>query len=213
MDFGLSGTRDVNTTSINCVCIANPKCQSSAAIYDQKFVPNSSYDPNHISLIPGLIEGCFAFDSLLLSTLECFYSDSFCYRLVISKVIEAIIIAQTYAPSYAMRPLIYDPTSRYPRNSSIETILQNLMIEQWDSSNSYKDYYGSCLPTYCIYSQVTAQKTPLRIILDLTSLIGGLTLLLRNIVPYLVQFIRRCFRSKGQRQVKEDKQQQQQGNT
>ncbi|CAF4079112.1 unnamed protein product, partial [Adineta steineri] len=156
-----------------------------------------------------LLEGCFVFDSLLSSTLECFYSDSFCYRLLMSKVIYAVLGQGDYYPWYAIRPLVYDPTSRYLPNTSIKTILQNLMIEQWNPHNSYEYYYGSCLPTYCIYSQVTNQKTLVRIVLSLISLIGGLTLALRIIVPHLVKFIRRCFRSKRQQQqVEEDEQQQ-----
>ncbi|CAF1423886.1 unnamed protein product [Adineta steineri] len=209
VDFNISGTRDINTRSINCVCIANPNCNSPAAMYDGNVVCNSSYDRCNITLITGLIEGCFVFDSLLLSTLECFYSDSFCYRLLMSKVIYAVLGRGDYYPWYAIRPLVYDPTSRYPLNSSIKTILQNLMIEQWNPHNSYEDYYLSCLPTYCIYSQVTNQKIFLKIILSLISLIGGLTLVLRIIVPHIVKFIRRCFRkNRQQQQVEEDEQQQ-----
>ncbi|CAF1387351.1 unnamed protein product [Adineta steineri] len=211
VDFNLSGTHDINTTSINCVCIANPNCNSPAVMYDENVDCNSSYDRYNITIITGLIEGCFVFDSLLSSTLECFYSDSFCYRLLMSKVIYAVLGRGDYYPWYAIRPLVYDPTSRYPSNSSIKTILQNLMIEQWNPHNSYEDYYRWCLPTYCIYSQVTNQKTLLKIILSLISLIGGLTLVLRIIVPHLVKFTRRCFRKnrQQQQQVEEDEQQQQ----
>ncbi|CAF4013013.1 unnamed protein product [Adineta steineri] len=210
VDFNLSGTHDINTRSINCVCIANPSCNSPAAMYDENDHYNSSHNRYNITLITGLIEGCFVFDSLLLSTLECFYSDSFCYRLLMSKVIYAVLGRGDYYPWYAIRPLVYDPTSRYPSNSSIKTILQNLMIEQWNPHNSYEDYYRACLPTYCIYSQVTNQKTLLKIILSLISLIGGLTLVLRIIVPHLVKFTRRCFRKnrQQQQQVEEDEQQQ-----
>ncbi|CAF1437934.1 unnamed protein product [Adineta steineri] len=208
VDFGLSGTHDINTKLINCVCMADPNCNSPAAMYDEKLHYNLSSDRNHILLASGLIEGCFVFDSLLLSSLECFYSNSFCYRLLMSTAIDAVLGRDDYYPWYAIRPLVYDSTSCYPPTSSIKTILQNSMIEQWNPNNSYEDYYRWCLPTYCIYSQVTNQKTFLKIILSLITLIGGLTLVLRIIVPHLVKFIRRCFRKNRQQQIEEDEQQQ-----
>ncbi|CAF1423892.1 unnamed protein product [Adineta steineri] len=201
INFDLSGTHDIYTRFINCICIENPNCQSSAAIYDR----------TSFTLISGMKEACFVFDALLLSTLECFYSNSFCYRVLVAEVIGSILTRMNTVPWYAIRPLIYDSvTSSYPPNSSIETILQNLMIEEWNSSYSYEAYYQSCLPTYCIYSEETNKRTLLTIILSLISLIGGLTLVLSIIVPHLVRFIpKRCRsnRQQEQQQVEEDEQQ------
>ncbi|CAF4220004.1 unnamed protein product, partial [Adineta steineri] len=179
INFDLSGTHDIYTGFINCICIENPNCQSSAVIINQSSNCQSSaaiYDQNCSTLISGMKEACFIFDALLLSTLECFYSNSFCYRALVAEVIGSVLTRMNSVPWYAIRPLIYDSvTSSYPPNSSIETILQNLMIEEWNSSYSYEAYYQSCLPTYCIYSEETNKRTLLTIILSLISLIGGLT--------------------------------------
>ncbi|CAF4210813.1 unnamed protein product, partial [Adineta steineri] len=86
-------------------------------------------------------------------------------------------------------PLINDPTrSRFPPNTLVSTIFKEMMVEQWNVSSSYKDFYESCAPIYCTYSEKIRTKTISGIILTLMSVIGGLVVSLRLITPYLVRF-------------------------
>ncbi|CAF1242625.1 unnamed protein product [Adineta steineri] len=86
-------------------------------------------------------------------------------------------------------PLINDPTrSRFPPNTLVSTIFKEMMVEEWNVSSSYKDFYESCAPIYCTYSEKMRTNTIVGIILTLMSVIGGLIVSLRLITPYLVQF-------------------------
>lgn len=101
-----------------------------------------------------------------------------------------IVLSGINVPWFEIRPLVYDPKSNhFPPNTTIELLIKNLMIEQWNPSYSYKQFYESCAPNYCTYSQRIRTKTSLGIIITLVSMIGGLTVSLRLITPFLVKFI------------------------
>ncbi|CAF0998896.1 unnamed protein product [Adineta steineri] len=86
-------------------------------------------------------------------------------------------------------PLINDPTrSRFPPNTLVSTIFKEMMVEQWNASWPYKNFYESCAPIHCTYSEKIRTKTISEIIITLMSVIGGLIVSLRLITPYLVQF-------------------------
>ncbi|CAF1633602.1 unnamed protein product, partial [Adineta steineri] len=81
-------------------------------------------------------------------------------------------------------PLINDPTrSRFPPNTSVSTIVEEMMMEQWNVFLSYKDFYESCAPIYCTYSEKIRKKTIAGIIITMMSVIGGLVVSLRLITP------------------------------
>lgn len=95
-----------------------------------------------------------------------------------------------YPPWSNVHPLVYDPTlTRFHRNTPISMIVKEIMIEKWNPSYSYESFYHSCSPTYCIYRQRIHTKNTIGIVLTLISTIGGLTLSLRLITPYLVGFV------------------------
>lgn len=81
--------------------------------------------------MPGWIQSCLSIDSLLLSTLECFYEDSTCFPILIDFIYPVSfygILPNSLSP---LVPLVYDPSvSRFPSNTSISTIAEELMIEQ-----------------------------------------------------------------------------------
>jgi hypothetical protein len=107
-----------------------------------------------------------------------------------------------------VRPLVYDPISnRFPPNTSIGTIVKEMMIEKWNPSSSYNRYYESCAPSYCTYSNTIPAKTNFEIIVSLISIIGGLSSPLSLITPYLVKFVYRLLKSMCKRQQQEEEQQ------
>ncbi|CAF0815388.1 unnamed protein product [Adineta steineri] len=81
-------------------------------------------------------------------------------------------------------PLINDLTrSRFPPNTLVSTIFKEMMVEQWNASWPYKNFYESCAPIHCTYSEKIRAKTIAGIILTLISVIGGLVVSLRLITP------------------------------
>jgi len=115
---------------------------------------------------------------------------------------------QTVNPSwFDVRPLVSNPQlTRFFPNTSMGDILKNIMIEKWNPSFSYKQFYEACAPSYCTYSQKIHTKTFFEVIIAMMSIIAGLTVSLRLITPYLVKFIFSVTKRRQQQQ------QQQQGN-
>jgi hypothetical protein len=205
----LTGTRDINSTLVNCICATNPNCQSSVAIYDidhswsdYNFVFNIAY------IVPGSIAGCSSFDSLLLSTLQCFHSDSDCFSVLMNYIQKTYLNNVEYPSWFDVNPLVYDPTlTRFPPNTSISMIVKDIMIERWNSSFSYDRFFERCAPSYCTYSERIRVKTIVGVILILISMIGSLTVSLRLITSQLVKYVYRLMEMIRKRQ-----QEQQRGN-
>ena len=191
----------MNSTNVNCICATNPHCQNPIAIYDVDTKLDGSYTFHIAYTVPGFIQGCFAIDSLLLSTLECFYSNSNCSLIIKNYIRDAYIQTTAYPLSFDIRSLIYDPTvNRFAPNISIEMIVKHMMIERWNISISYDNYYEICAPNYCTYSYSIRTKSAIGVMITLLSMLGGLIVSLRLITPQLVEFVFRLFKFNNNRQ-------------
>jgi len=81
-------------------------------------------------------------------------------------------------------------SSRFVENSTIEELVNQLMVEEWNSSRMYDNYYNECQPSQCTYTH-QKKNSIIYIVTTLVGLIGGLITVLKLIVPRLVAFIRR----------------------
>ncbi len=70
-------------------------------------------------------------------------------------------------------------------NTTIAELLGQLFIESWSSNLSYTSYFTKCQPAFCSYV-VNTQKSALEIVTTITGLIGGLSIVLRLVIPYAV---------------------------
>jgi hypothetical protein len=133
----------------------NPMVQTKALIYDgcrcnsssACSIPSSNIiDPlsgESLFNVPGFRTGCYLVESLLQSTLECFFSQDCINKL------------QSYMTiSLSMRAIALNASisSRYSINSTIGELVDNLMIERWYSLRKYDSYYNECQPTGCSYT-------------------------------------------------------------
>jgi len=179
--------------TVTCVCSSILKCQIPSAIFDIDFtlgtVMTTNYDVSYI--VPGALSGCSESDSLFLSTLECFYSDSPCFSILLNYIKEVYFWNVQSLDGFNIQPLKENNTifTRFDRNSSISTIVKGIMIEQWNPSYYYETFYHLCSPSYCIYSRKMYSNNILTLIVLLLSMIGGLTISLRLITPHLVTII------------------------
>ena len=152
-------------------------------------------------VIPGAVVACSEIDSLLLSTLECFYSDSVCYPTAKSYLRQAYMwntnLPQQLPKVFGnksiwldAKPLVYNSSlTTFDRNSSISTIIKNLLIEKWNPTYAYDDFYQLCSPSSCIYQERIHTNNVIGIVVILISMIGGLMISTHFITPYLVMFI------------------------
>ncbi|UJR19296.1 hypothetical protein I4U23_022425 [Adineta vaga] len=188
--FILYGIQDINTGLTKCICAIDPYCQRPVVLTDAAAINQKNNNSNFIHNIPGWIQGCLATDSVLFSTFSCLYIDSDCFSLFLSYVrknnydVLALPLSST-----SLQPLVYDPTmSHYPPNTLISTIIQEIMLEKWNPISSYKQFYDSCAPIYCSYSENIRKQTFLGLITIFVSMIGGIVVSLRLITPHLVKF-------------------------
>ena len=78
----LDGSADDGLTNPGCICATDPDCQQPLPFYEYHwFYSNIYVVPAYTA--PGLVLGCSTVDSLLSSTLECFYSDSDCFSMLL----------------------------------------------------------------------------------------------------------------------------------
>ena len=202
------GTRDINSTAINCICATNPHCQSLVGIYNNDQFIDSPKKPDLAYIVPGLIAGCFAIDSLMFSTFECFYSNSNCISIISSYIEQPYHQSTDYPQPIDVQPLVYDSqASRFNPKTPIVSIVRDIMIEKWNPSISYHHYYDICAPNYCSYSRTLRANTSVGIITLLLSTIGGLCASLRMITPYIFQTSHRLIRWMSQRGNRGEQQQ------
>ena len=135
-----------------CVCGTNLSCQTSAAIYETKMV-NNEWNTVVSLAIPGLIRKCYSFDSFLFSTLECFFSNSSCFPILMFYLEKSFFYYDSDVLWIAMKPLVHTPTkNHFGPNTLLLTIVKELMIEQWNLNISFDHYYEACIPNSCSYS-------------------------------------------------------------
>ena len=157
-----------------CLCAFSAWCKVPSSIYN-----DTSYTP--VFRVPGMYTGCYIFESLLQSTLECFYNQS-CFDKLQSAM----------SPTIRSNATILDPSlaSNYSIHSTVSELLASLMVEEWQWTTKYDQYYEACHPTECQYT-VVGRNDAIYIVTTVIGLVGGLFAVLKIIVPLLVNVIRR----------------------
>jgi hypothetical protein len=165
-----------------CKCVISPTCVRLAPFYRY---------PNAASLfdVPGFYIGCYVLDSLLQSTLICFYSQSCLNELTFH-----------ISPSVPMNITALDASlsTQYSVNSTIQELVDHLMIEEWNVSTMYETYYNECQPTQCSYT-IETRNNIIYIVTTLFGIAGGLTTVLKLVVPRFVTFVIYCIRKQRTR--------------
>ncbi|CAF1183739.1 unnamed protein product [Rotaria magnacalcarata] len=153
----------------NCSCETSPECSTSSAFYDGPTV-------SVLSLVRGMRTGCYILEALLQSCLECFF-DPICFDSLISYLNSTVIWNGTVMNRTA--------PSRFLTTSTVGDILDELMIEIWNWTLTFDDYFEECRPIACSYT-VTTRNDVVNIVTTLIGLVGGLVTGLKLIVPNLV---------------------------
>jgi hypothetical protein len=87
--------------------------------------------------------------------------------------------------------------SLYSTNSTIQELVDSLTIEQWNVSVNYEKYYNECRPIQCIYTFETRNDL-IYILTTLFGIAGGLTTVLKFILPRLMKLFRKKRREEQQ---------------
>ena len=183
--FGVSGSQYVfgkeqggDRIKIGAVLYPHCDCDLSARCIEQSAIFNAT-DFSMIFDVPGMFYGCFAIEALLQSTLECFYNQT-CIDILQSYMISS--------PAMVFSALDASLASQFHTNATIQDLVNRLMVETWNLSSTYADYYDECRPVKCSYTYETRNGL-LYTGTSFLGLVSGLVAVLKFIVPRLVKGI------------------------
>ena len=136
--------------------------------------------PGDFTYIPNMFVRCIPTESVLTSTLECWY-DPHCYGLVAAAYTGKGVsnLSQTV-------PLNSNISSRFSPNTTFGALMEELMLEQWAINTSYEKFFHKCAPLSCSYT-VENRFSWLFVIVTILSMYGGLNQGLRLGLPTLVR--------------------------
>ncbi len=151
-----------------CNCATSSSCHESSTPY-----------------VPGFVVGCLPLESFLRSTFECLYNQP-CVD-TISSYINASIIPRALNTSH----------TKFPSNSITNDIVEQMFIESWSINISYDNFFQQCQPKSCLYTLI-GRSNILYVITTIVGLYGGLTVLLKILVPFSVHRIHGLLRRRRQ---------------
>ena len=156
-----------------CSCSASGWCVLPSLLYDQ-------IKDNVLLVVQGMYTGCYVLESLLQSTLECFYDQS-CFDILTSTMSASI------QPNVTL--LHAEVNVNFTTTSTVGDMLNKLMVDKWIVNTRYENYYAECRPSECRYTVMT-RNGAIYIVTMIVGLIGGLVTVLKLIIPRLVLMIR-----------------------
>jgi hypothetical protein len=134
-----------------------------------------------LSLFLGIRVGCYVVEALLRSDLRSFF-DVDC----ITKLTHTLELSS--CPAYSNPSLYRINSSRYRPETSLQELVSNLMIEEWNNETFYDNYFNICQPKECIVTYISRGNV-LYIITTIISLIGGLTEVYKFLTPIMVKLV------------------------
>ena len=155
----------------DCSCAESSWCVTPSWIYHP--YPN----PYGVLRVRGMYTGCYILESLLQSTLECFY-DHDCFHNLTSTM------SNTVQPNVTLLDSLV--RSNFSTTSTVGEMLEKLMVEEWQWTMLYDDYFEACRPSEC-RDIVKTRNNAIYIITTVIGLIGGLVTALKWISAHLVQ--------------------------
>ncbi len=165
---------------INRVIYMDCDCRSSSTCIEQSSIHRYPLSKS-IFNVSGFYTGCYMVESLLQSTLECFY-DQQCIDKLRSYLSQSWRVNLTVLNSSL--------PSLYSINSTIKDLIDNLMIEEWTAPAIYEKYYNACQPIQCTYT-IETRNDVIYIVTTLLGIAGGLITILKLVVPRLVKIVRK----------------------
>ena len=166
--------------------------------------PKSLYCIDQLSIndnttVDGMFIGCLPITSLRLSSLRCFYD-----QICLDKVADAL-----YLKNLSIISLDPSRINHYATNTTLNHLIDNLMLEEWENEINYTVYFNECAIKQCTYL-VSKKENPLVIFTTLLSLCksisfkysslfqfdilyeidGGLTIALGFLAPNIVRITR-----------------------
>jgi hypothetical protein len=161
------------TSERSCLCSPSSfeECYQNTVIRDN----GTTYN------ISGMFQAWFPLQSLLMSTLECFYKDTCLSQIIqhINSTVSPINFTTLKSSSLSLNNSQYD---------KIELLANNLFIQSWNNKSSFESYFNHCHPLTCQYTY-ESRSDLIYIVTTIIGLIGGVNVFLRLLLPHVVKLM------------------------
>ena len=174
--FALPVEYSSNDTNRTCSCASSSSCSIPLSLAFHQLGLNESID--------GLVMGCSILESVLHSTLSCFFSLN-----CIQDLRHAIDPDDSLGDFGSFDPdlVVSDPSStRFATNDTVETLASEMFIESWLLNVSYDAFFDACAPAQCTFTY-HYRFGVLELFTTFLSVFTGLTQALRFLTPLMVQ--------------------------
>ena len=160
-----------------CICSNSYVCHISAGVFNvtmpiempEGCTLNVSINDS-LTIFDGLFVGCIPVESLLVSTLACFYKD-----ICLETLNQYLTINKTIS-------LLKLPVQgQFTEESTIESLIKDLFVHQWKVNTTYDAFFNTCAPSVCSCTNF-GRATFIYIIVTLIGFYGGVTVALQFLV-------------------------------
>ena len=159
-----------------CSCAFSRQCSTSAKLFNAS--GDVYYSLNELRL------GCTVLESVLASSLECFYSNTCAHRTITALFLEHSIAGSSSEGLANLFSPINNSLSTFADNDTMETIANRMFINRWQYEISYEAFVQGCAVRECTYTY-HYRFDPLDVITTFLSVFGSLSIGLHFIVPHL----------------------------
>jgi hypothetical protein len=154
------------------------ECSYSSCIEEYKI--QSIKNNKNVFIVPDFYTGCFIVDSLLESSLTCFYNETCIDQLLFH------LNSSLFNSKINPKPLLKQLRKT---NQTVNELISGLMVEKWNRTINFDKYYQLCEPLQCVYTYNHRFAIDY-IVATFLTIIGGLITVLRILVPQFVRIIR-----------------------
>ena len=169
-----------------CACVYSYDCREQSGIFYLNTSSIQSVGSDQLLLpMKNFYAGCTSLNALLQSTLEYFYNQTLLNQLL------------NYFPANHQNfpALSISNNTQFSMNSTIQSIINKLMLEELSYNISHQNFYAQCKPYICTYIKVERHQF-YYILTTIIGLLGGLTLTLQILIPSIVHYIRNRYLKK-----------------
>jgi hypothetical protein len=166
----------------NCSCATSSSCLEPAVFFNRT-------GPLYYT-VENMFRGCTPFDSLLKSSLSCFFSAT-CLQSFLTAIPLTGNRRLYNERIFPMAPLKFSSNiTRFRVNDTLETMINALFIDSWSSAISYSQYFDVCQALHCTYV-FTERLDITRVATTFLSVFGGLSAILLLVTPHLMGILRK----------------------
>jgi hypothetical protein len=177
-----------------CSCSVSESCPDPSWSYGHIICKNGNNctKGDIVWSVPGLTKSCSAVETLYFSDFRCFFNQT-CLDILLSMFnvdmpnrlplprATRAIVALNSSESFA-----FSPTEK------LDTLAGKLLVDKWKLEPNFVGYYRKCAPNLCTYT-IKRKMDIVYVVTTVIGLLGGLTVIMRLLVPVTVRFMHSIF--------------------